>query len=89
MDPDYLLSLSALAGNLGVIGLAGTISAPIAMFKIAQGDGRNPIVWTMISILFTGLALYFIGGIFTGPVGLLLSFTTMWIRNSFRPNLYE
>lgn len=86
---EYLSSLPALAGNLGVIGLAGILATPIAMFKISQIDGRNPIVWTLISIFITVLAVYFIGGVFSGPVALIVSFVLMWaFKASFR-NLYD
>lgn len=86
---EYLSSLPALAGNLGVIGLAGVLATPIAMFKISQIDGRNPIVWTLITILITILAVYFIGGVFSGPIALIVSFALMWVYKASCRNLYE
>jgi len=86
---EILSSLPALAGYLGVIGLAGVIAAPIAMFKISQIDGRNPIVWTLLTILLTGLSVYFIGGVFSGPIALIVSFVSMWVFKAACCNLYE
>ena len=86
---EYLSSLTALAGTLGVIGLAGVLATPIAMFKISQIDGRNPIVWTIITILITVLVVYFIGGVFSGPIALIVSFILMWAYKASCRNLYE
>ena len=86
---EYLSSLPALAGNLGVVGLAGVLATPIAMFKISQIDGRNPLVWTPVTILVTGISVYFIGSVFSGPIALIVSFILMWVYKALFCNLYE
>ena len=86
---EYLSTLPALAGNIGVVGLAGVLATPIAMFKISQVDGRNPLVWTFFTMLVTGGSVYFIGGVFSGPMALVVSFVLMWVYKALFCQLYE
>lgn len=78
-----------LVGDLGVVGMAGVLATPIAMYKISEIDGRNPIVWTIISILLTGLSVYFVRGVLSGPIAFIVAFVSMWIYKVSRGNYYD
>lgn len=78
-----------VVGNLGVVGIAGVLATPIAMYKISEIDGRNPIIWTIITILLTGLSIHFVGGALSGPIAFVVSFVSMWIYKVSRGNLYD
>lgn len=84
-----LSNIPAMTGYLGVIGWAGVVATPIAMFKLSKLDGKNPFLWTAITIVFTALAVIVLkGGVFSGPIGFCASFASMWAYNLLRPNYY-